>query len=105
MDGHHVKSDPSHAPSASVLSYVVVFLVLMVLTALTTRVAFIDLGRMNAVVMLSIAATKAVVVAVFFMHLRQTTQLTSLAAVAGLLWLALLVAFTLADVLTRGPQP
>ena len=105
MEARRVHSDSPHAPSASVTSYVVVFLVLMGLTAVTTRVAFIDLGRLNTVVMLSIAVTKAVVVAVFFMHLRQTTQLTRLAAVAGLVWLALLIAFTLADVLTRGPQP
>src|SRR5262249_48065229 len=105
MDGQRVKSESPHAPSASGASYVVVFFVLMVLTALTTRVAFIDLGRMNAVVMLSIAAAKAVVVAVFFMHLRQTAPLTRLAAVAGLVWLALLIAFTLADVLPRGPPP
>jgi len=105
MEARRVHSASPHAPSASVTSYVVVFLVLMGLTAVTTRVAFIDLGRLNTVVMLSIAVTKAVVVAVFFMHLRQTTQLTRLAAVAGLVWLALLIAFTLADVLTRGPQP
>ena len=105
MEAHRVKSESSHAPSASVTSYVVVFLVLMALTALTTRVAFIDLGRLNAVAMLSIAVLKAFVVAVFFMHLRQGAQLTRLAAGAGLVWLALLIAFTLADVLTRGPQP
>src|SRR5262249_35983254 len=96
MDEQHA----SHAPSASVTSYVVVFLVLMALTALTTRIAFIDLGRLNTVVMLSIAVTKAVVVAVFFMHLRQTTQLTRLAAVAGLAWLALPVAGPLRAALT-----
>lgn len=95
----------SHGPSASVTSYVVVFVLLMVLTAVTTAVAFEDLGRLNTVVMLAIATTKATVVGVFFMHLRRTPAVARMAAVAGVVWLGLMIGFTLSDVLTRVPQP
>ena len=91
--------------SAEVLSlrtYIVVFVTLLVLTGLTTLVAHFDLGRFNLVVALGIAAAKALLVALFFMHLARTAHRTQFVAGAGLLWLALLLALTLSDVLTRG---
>ena len=40
-------------------------------------------------------------VALFFMHVRHSTMLTRLVTVGGLLWLAILLVFTMADVTTR----
>jgi hypothetical protein len=54
---------------------------------------------------LGIAATKALLIAVVFMHLRHGTATSGLAAVAGLLWLSILLAGTLDDVITRGWLP
>src|SRR5271154_5465394 len=82
-----------------------VFLVLMVLTGLTTGVAFIDLHAWNTPVALAIAVVKMVLVVLFFMHVKYSPALTKMVIVAGFFFLALLVAFTLADELTRGWSP
>jgi cytochrome c oxidase subunit 4 len=79
----------------------VVFATLLALTGLTTLVAYVDLGHFNIVVALSIAAVKALLVALFFMHLIQTPHRTQFVAAAGIVWLMLLLTLTLSDVLTR----
>jgi cytochrome c oxidase subunit IV len=56
--------------------YYAVFAALIVGTALTVAVAFVDLGVMNNVLMLGIAMTKAALVVLFFMHVRWGTRLT-----------------------------
>ena len=82
--------------------YVGVFVALLVLTALTTAVAFKDLGRFNTVVALAIAGVKMLLVVLFFMHARYSSALTKIVILAGFFWLALLLAFTLTDVGSRG---
>jgi cytochrome c oxidase subunit 4 len=84
-----------------VKTYVGVFLALMVLTALTTGVAFIDLHAWNTPVALAIAVVKMVLVVLFFMHVKYSPSLTKMVILAGFFFMALLVAFTLADELTR----
>jgi cytochrome c oxidase subunit IV len=88
-----------------VKTYVGIFLVLMVLTGLTTGVAFIDLHAWNTPVALAIAVVKMVLVLLFFMHVKYSTKLTKMVIIAGFFFLTLLVAFTLADELTRGWSP
>jgi cytochrome c oxidase subunit 4 len=90
-----------HGPTIRV--YLTIFTLLLVLTAATVRVAFIDLGAMSNVVMLGIAVTKATLVVLYFMHVRYGPRLVWVLAIAGFAWLALLIGFTLADVLTRFP--
>jgi cytochrome c oxidase subunit IV len=85
----------------SVKTYVLIFVALMVLTALTVMAANFDLGWANNVVALTIAVTKAVLVVLFFMHVRYSTRLTALTALAGVFWLAILIGITLSDYLTR----
>ena len=91
---------PEHVDS--IKTYSVVWITLLILTALTTRVAYIDLGAFSVVVALAIAVCKMLLVALFFMHVRHSTRLTRLVLVGGLLWLTILLTFTLADVWTRG---
>ncbi|HEY9139988.1 MAG TPA: cytochrome C oxidase subunit IV family protein [Bryobacteraceae bacterium] len=86
----------------SVKTYTVVWLILLALTAITTTVAYVDLGAFSVVVALLIAAIKMLLVALFFMHMRYSTKLTRLAAAGAFLWLFIMMAFTLADVWTRG---
>jgi len=86
----------------SVKTYGAVWLILLVLTAVTTGVAYIDLGAFSVVVALAIAVVKMLLVALFFMHVRHSTQLTKLVLIGGVLWLAILLTFTLADIWTRG---
>jgi len=85
----------------SVRTYVIVFAALMLLAALTTGVAYIDLGVFNTVVALAIAVTKATLVVLFFMHMKYKPGLTRIVLVAALFWLALMMSFTLADNFTR----
>ena len=85
--------------------YLLIFATLVVLTGVTTAVAFVDLGVMNVVVMLLIAFAKATLVVLYFMHVRFTSRLTQLAAASGFAWLAILIGLTLSDVLTRTIVP
>jgi cytochrome c oxidase subunit 4 len=85
--------------------YLVVFVVLVLGTAITTAVAYLDLGPLNVVVMLLIAFVKATLVVLFFMHVKFTNRLTQLAAASGFAWLLILIGLTLSDVLTRGRTP
>ena len=83
-------------------TYYTVFAILIACTYLTWQVAYFDLGPLNAVVALGIAALKAVLVVLFFMHVRYGTRLTWAVIVAGVFWLTILLAVTMSDYLTRG---
>ena len=85
--------------------YYAVFAALMVGTALTVAVAFVDLGALNNVVMLGIAITKATLVVLYFMHVRWSTRLTWVVAASGFFWLLILFGLTMQDYLTRGWVP
>jgi len=82
--------------------YFAIFLALMVGTILTVAVAFFDLGFLNNVVMLAIASAKAMLVVLYFMHVRWSTRLTWLVAASGFFFLLILFSFTMMDYLTRG---
>lgn len=82
--------------------YVAIFGVLLLLTFVTVQVAFVNLGgRLNAVVALSIAVVKALLVILYFMHVRHSSRLIWVAVVAAFFWLGILVVLTLSDYLTR----
>ena len=82
-------------------TYIGVFLALMALTALTTGVAYIDLGALNTVAALTIAVVKMLLVVLYFMHARYATGLTRVVIIAGFFWLGILITFALSDELTR----
>lgn len=82
--------------------YYGVFGALIVGTALTVLVAFLDLGVLNNIVMLLIASVKALLVILFFMHVRWSTRLTWVVAASGFVWLIILFGLTMTDYLTRG---
>ena len=84
-----------------VLTFTGVYLALLGLLALTVGLALLDLGIGNPVAALAIAAAKALLIAIFFMHLRRDDPVVRLAAVVGLAWLSLLLGLVLADYLTR----
>jgi cytochrome c oxidase subunit 4 len=81
--------------------YLAVFFSLMVLTALTTGVAYVDLGAFNTVVALTIAVVKMLLVVLFFMHAKYATGLTRVIIIAGFFWLGILITLSLSDELTR----
>jgi cytochrome c oxidase subunit IV len=82
--------------------YYLIFAALMVGTGLTVLVAFYDLGFFNNVVMLSIAATKATLVVLYFMHVRWSTRLTWVVAGSGFFFLLIMFTITMSDYLSRG---
>jgi len=71
--------------------YLNVFIALVVLTALTVAAARIDFGIMNTVIALVIASIKALIVALFFMHLKYENPITWLYAIFPLILLVLLI--------------
>jgi cytochrome c oxidase subunit 4 len=96
MAEHHV------APK---MLYYLVFLALIVGTVLTVVVAKFDLGAFNNIVMLTIAITKALLVVLFFMHVRWSSRLTWVVAGSGFVWLLIMFGLTLADYMSRGWVP
>lgn len=86
----------------TVKTYLVVFLILLALTALTTAVAFVDLSAgLNNVAAMTIAILKAMLVVLYFMHVRYSDRFTWVIAAAGIFWLLILLGGTLDDFLTR----
>ncbi len=82
--------------------YFQVFAALMILLALTVGAALVDLGALNEFVALAIAATKAVLVILFFMHVRSSSRITWLFVATGFVWLSILLVLTMSDYLSRG---
>lgn len=101
MSGHPSSDHPHAEHIVPVGVYVGVFIALLVLTALTTAVAFIDLGPLNTVVALTIAVIKMLLVVLFFMHVRYNKGLTRIVIVAAFFWLGIMMTLMLADELTR----
>ncbi|MDP9121292.1 MAG: cytochrome C oxidase subunit IV family protein [Acidobacteriota bacterium] len=82
--------------------YVFIFLALLAGTGLTVAAANVDMGPLNDVVALSIAVAKALLVILFFMHVRDSSRLTKLTVFAGFFWLLIMIVVTLSDYKTRG---
>ena len=83
-------------------TYFAIFGALIVLTLATVVVAKTDLGEWNVVMALTIAFTKAMLVILYFMHIKYSKRLTQVVVAAGFLWLMLMLGLTLSDYLTRG---
>ena len=79
-----------------------VWAVLVVLTVVTVGVTYVDLGRLNIVVALLIAAVKASFVLLYFMHLRYDSPINAFIFVVALLFVALFIMGTITD--TRAYQ-
>lgn len=82
--------------------YYFVFLALIVGTVLTVVAAMFDLGPLNNIVMLTIACAKALLVVLYFMHVRWSTRLTWVVAGSGFFWLIILFGITMGDYMSRG---
>ena len=83
-------------------AYYGVFAALVALTLLTVGGSFIPLSEgWHTAFGLAIATAKAILVALFFMHVLYGPRLTRVVIVGALLWLAILIGLTLSDYLTR----
>lgn len=96
----HSTSD--HSKSSPLLTYFGVWGALLVGTLVTYEVAKIDLGVFNSAVALIIATTKALLVALFFMHLKGASEkLLKLVVISTVFFLFILLALSMADYGTR----
>lgn len=82
--------------------YWTVFLALVAGTILTIWSATLDLGAWNTPIALGIAVTKALLVILFFMHVKYSTRLTWIFVAAGFLWFIIMVVITMTDFISRG---
>ena len=82
-------------------TYIIVYVALLILLALTIAADQFALGVFNTVIAVSIAAVKMLLIMLFFMHVRSSGRLTWIVAGAAFLWLGILFSLTLADFLTR----
>lgn len=93
----------------SIKTYLLIFGALMVMTVITVIAAYFDLapiwGPLNAIVALTIASIKATLVVLYFMHVRYSSKLTQVIVFSGIVWLIIMIAFTLTDYLTRSGWP
>jgi cytochrome c oxidase subunit IV len=76
---------------------------LLLLLGLSAASALLKLGPFNEVANLGIAIIKALLVLTIFMRLKTDNALLRIVASAGFAWLAVMIALSLADVLTRTP--
>ena len=85
----------------SLKTYLLVFFALLVLLALTVLAREIEDPALNLVVALTIAVTKAVLIVLFFMHVRYNSFVIRVVVLSGFLWLGILITFTVSDYMTR----
>jgi cytochrome c oxidase subunit 4 len=82
-------------------TYYLVFATLLVLLILTVLAGLIDLGVLNIIIAMTIAVTKAVLIILYFMHVRYSSRLTWVFAGAAFLWLSILLGLTMSDYISR----
>ena len=81
--------------------YVTILFALLVGTGLTVWASFLELGPWNPIIALAIATGKAMLVVLFFMHVKYSTKLTKLTVFAGIFMFLVLISMTLADYMSR----
>lgn len=102
--GHHAEDSHGdhHGPHiATSANYLTIFTALLVLTALTVWAATLEMGFLNTPVAMFIASVKAVLVILYFMHLKFSPGQTKLAAAAAIFWLLILLIITFFDYIGR----
>ena len=88
-------------PPLTPVTYVVIWVALLILTAITTGVAFLDLGSFNVAVAILISCIKAALVALFFMHLIRPYGLVRVIAGSAVVFFLILIFLTFGDYVTR----
>src|SRR5439155_22167052 len=106
MNEYHDPSNivnPEHADHHIVTpaQYAMAFVSLLVGTVLTVLAAKKDLGVFNPVIALGIACTKAVIVILFFMHVKYQSKLDQLTVIPGFFTFLVLITMTLTDYISR----
>ena len=92
-------------PAVSIKTYLFTFVGLLVLTATTTLLGFVDMGPFNTGVALVIAAVKASLIAAFFMHALYESKLVRVVLAGGIIWFLILISLTVSDYVSRSWSP
>lgn len=93
---------PTSEHKSPLIAYFAVWIALLVGTGLTYWASLIDLGRFNSAVALTIASIKALLVALFFMHIKGAHEkLLKLVAISTIFFLIILLALSMSDYTTR----
>jgi cytochrome c oxidase subunit 4 len=107
MDERHQSTEPH--PHETVRTYNIVFACLMALLVLTVIASVIPFDRMlpglNAIVALTIAVAKGLLVILFFMHVKRANKLTWAFASAAFVWVGIMFVLTFGDYFTRRAVP
>jgi cytochrome c oxidase subunit IV len=88
-------------PIISRKTYLLIYAALLALLGATLAVAYIPLAGLNTLLAVVVASIKAVLVILYFMHVRHSSTLTRLFVIAGFVWLFILIGLTFSDYLTR----
>jgi cytochrome c oxidase subunit IV len=81
--------------------YFTIFAILAALLVVTVAAAEVHLGYFNTPVAMLIALAKAVLIVMFFMHVRYASPLVQVFSAGGFVWLVILFVLTFSDILTR----
>jgi cytochrome c oxidase subunit IV len=91
---------PHHIISRT--TYLIIYVILLVLMVLTVATAYMELGAWHLIVAMLIAVIKAVLILLYFMHLLYSGRAIILYAFLGFAFLAVLLVLSISDYLTRG---
>ena len=97
MQQAHEMASPECSPASTYGRYVLIWLGLVALTALTVALAGIDLGRWVILTALTIASIKSVLVLFNFMHLRTEDRIFKVFVAASVVTLAIFIGLTFFD--------
>ena len=96
--GHHI------VPVSVYIKVIVALMVLLVITLAAAAVDFSTMGLpwLNIVIAMTIAVVKAVLIVLYFMHVRYSSKLVWVFSGAAFYWVLILFAFTYIDYFSRG---
>ncbi|HMQ55284.1 MAG TPA: cytochrome C oxidase subunit IV family protein [Anaerolineae bacterium] len=97
----HNQETHGHHQVASVRAYLLNFAGLMILLVLTVLVAYLDLGAIGKPLTLLIAVSKAALILLFFMHLRNSTGLVWVFGTMGFFFLIIMFIIAMGDYVAR----
>jgi len=101
MAAHSHTAQPNHHV-VSIPTYLGIYVALLALLGATVGAYYVNLGFWSIALGVAIAVVKALLIVLYFMHVRFSSRLVWIFALAGFVWLAILIGLTLNDYLTRG---
>ena len=93
------ENETEHVLSYTLLAQILGGLIL--LTAVTVGVSYIDWGFLNVPIALFVASSKATLVLLFFMHIKFEGMVIKVSFISTMLFLAIMISFTFWDVAFR----